>query len=223
MRPKLFFVLFACCLLVSSLALAQTDSTAVPAKDSVSYSWQHIPDSWKWIRKHFGADLFLTGDAYVLHLSGGQSITGDFGLGAEIRLRPIFLGATAGLSGDEGIPGMHAQDIGIHNNTFTYLSEYVGVLIHEYRLEVGRTSGDAFDPNPHGDPVTFRTYFIGISEKFGRYTFIEPGFTMSLPVASTFSERLVNTAYGETSYLTERFHPWDLFFSFSVKLGIGFN
>ncbi|MCL5035151.1 MAG: hypothetical protein M1395_08640, partial [Bacteroidetes bacterium] len=97
-------------LLPCSSALAQTDTTHVVEADSVIYGGVYLAKGWKWVSKHMGADVFLTGEYFGLHLDGPTGAASDGGVGIEVRVHPFSLGYIIGFCGKEGIPGVRKLD-----------------------------------------------------------------------------------------------------------------
>lgn len=162
-----------------------------------------------------GGDLFLAGDFYGLHLSGRGSLTYGEGLGTEIRVRPLFGGVVAGLSGDEGLFHVHSSP-----PTFFFLSLYAGVTVHDFRAEIGETSASDSWFAGNGIADSYEAGFLGVSKRWSDIVFVEPGFKIVFPIGARFAEE---PQFGEFVPVTRHFHLGDLFFAFSVKAGIGFN
>lgn len=190
-------------------AFAQGDASHFPLSDSGTYS------SWKWVSEHVGGDFFLSSEIYGLHLSGVGSLTRGLGPGAEIRIRPVFLGAVVGYCGDEGIRGL--------NGTFSFAAFYAGVNVRGYHAEIGEVLGDNNDWTSLAVPrSTYSSAFLGVSKRLGDILFVEPGIEVMLPVVAHYWLINYNVAPNEI-HVTEHYRLRDLFFAFSLKLGIGFN
>ncbi|MCL5266517.1 MAG: hypothetical protein M1469_00240 [Bacteroidetes bacterium] len=157
-------------------------------------------------------------------MSGVGSLTAVAGPGVELRFRPVFVGATAGFCGNEGIPQIHTFDSEItHRGTFSYYSFFAGLIIKNYRLEVGELHGDNALWVTMTPKVDYSTAFAGISRRWGHVAFFEPGIKNVLPVvAHSVMATPVSGGY-DFSPITVHYRLRDLFFAFSLKLGIGFN
>jgi hypothetical protein len=188
-----------------------------------------VPSRWggdslaSWAPGHFtwGTDLFLAGEAYTLHFSrvGFFQLTGEGGLGMEIRVLPVFFGAIVGVTGHE---------MRLNPGGFLFMTLYGGGITQGYRLEVGRINGVHPSMEAIAPPeVEFTTYFLGISKKYGiskRYGegfFIEPELKIMIPsVAGYYPGR---DRYGYYFSAGERYGIRDLFVALGVKLGVGFD
>ncbi len=165
-----------------------------------------------WV-SHIGGDLFVTDELYGLHLTGAGSLTTGAGPGAEVRYRPIIVGAFTGFCGDEGIPGLHG--------VFSFLAIYAGTQVGEYRVEIGEIFGDNnlwTDMNtPH---ATYGSAFVGLSRRFGRIFFLEPDVKLVLPVVAHY---WVGTNRFDFVPAVAHYGLADLFLSVGLKLGVGIN
>lgn len=181
------------------------------AGDTTTFDWEGITKVWNWVSKHVGGDLFISYEMYGLHLSGVGSLTRGYGPGAEIRVRPVFLGAFVGFCDDEGISGLYG--------TFSFAELYAGTYVRGYRAEIGEVLGDNYLWTDNAVPrSTYSSAFLGVSKRLGNILFVEPGIKVMFPTVA----RYKIIYYGETS-VTEHYHLRDLFFAFNLKVGIGVN
>ncbi|MCL5266873.1 MAG: hypothetical protein M1469_02070 [Bacteroidetes bacterium] len=192
---------------VCNSALAQTDTARVVPEDSIAYGWNYIS-------KHIGGDLFVEGDAYWLHFGrvGFFSLTGGGGIGAELRFRPAFAGAVASVSSRE----MRPRPSGPFGNA----SLYAGAIIGDYRVEIGEIRGGTIFGDQGAPDVGFRTYFAGVSKRFGSNFFVEPDIRLMFPFDAGY---YVVGPRGHNDVIIERYNLSDLFLSFTVKVGVGFD
>jgi hypothetical protein len=200
------------------LVLCELYGRSVLAQGKATPAW---PDTNTFnLTSIMGGDLFLSGDAFLLHASTIQSLTDAFGLGAELRFRPVFFGAVVGGCGDEGIPNMHAADIQTKNTSFLFLGLYAGAIVGKYKFEIGRTFAGNIGSNPHGTFVNYTSIFLGIGKRFGTDAFIEPQVKISFPIVGCY-QRLDqrNNFYGVTEY----YHMNDFCIALSLKVGVGFD
>ncbi len=207
-------------LLPCSSALAQTDTTHVVEADSVIYGGVYLAKGWKWVSKHMGADVFLTGEYFGLHLDGPTGAASDGGVGIEVRVHPFSLGYIIGFCGKEGIPGVRKLDEqqgGIWD--FTYRTIYVGVTVGKYRLEAGETNADNSWSVSNSPSSSYTSAFLGMSRRVGGMLFFEPELKIMYPVVSHYW----NTASSPFIPVTEHYGLHDLFFAIGLKLGIGIN
>ena len=219
MRHRIFLLsVFVISLSNIGKATAQ-DGASHFANDSSKFSWPSIPS-------FIGGDLFLSGEIYGLHLSGAGSLTAGAGPGAEIRIHPAFIGAAVGFCGDEGIPYLHAinrqnSSVGHYPTTYSFYLVYAGVVINEYRLAIGAVHGDNTLWVTKTPEMNYTTTFMGISRRCGHIFFFEPEVKVMFPVVAHYS--LLPLQSNMYTPITARFSLRDLYFAFSVKLGIGFN
>ncbi len=214
-KVNLFLAFAAMSLLsIGANAFAQTDSSRVSSIDSSAYNPKAMAEGQKWFGNHVGADLFVTGEAYTFHFGrvGFLSLTGEGGVGAELRFKPLFAGFVYGLSGSE----MRDRPSG----PFSCSSFYVGVIVSGYRAEVGEVYGSFLAADQDMPDVSFKTYFAGLSRRFGGNAFLEPEIQIMFPVeAGTYVNAPPGNSY--TNVSIEHYTMGDLFFCFSVKLGLG--
>lgn len=210
MKKVIFpLVVFSICLSSVAIAVAQ-DSANHPAPDTSAFKWPSF----------IGGDLFLGGELYGLHLSGVGSLTAGTAIGAELRIHPLFVGATAGFCGDEGIPYIHTFDKQVHQGTFSFYSLYAGVIIGTYRADIGEIYGDNSAWTTHTPDVNYTVGYLGISKRWCDIIFVEPEVKVMFPIVAHYS--LVQN-YIEFTPVTQHYHLRDLFFAIGVKVGIGFN
>ena len=130
-----------------------------------------------------------------------------------MRLRPVLVGFVATVSSHE----MRPNPSGPFFNT----SFYGGVIIEEYRLEIGEIHGATFMNDPLAPEVSSTACFLGVSKKYGSNFFAEPELKVMFPVVAGYYQ------YGPPDYrthiITEHYGIRDLFFAFGLKVGIGFN
>ncbi|MFZ1081477.1 MAG: hypothetical protein WAO19_06075 [Candidatus Kryptoniota bacterium] len=195
-----------------AIACFSADENAI-AQGVVNPSW---PDSTTFnLTSILGGDLFLTGEAYALHFGpvGFFSLTAGGGLGIEMRLRPVFVGFVVSASSHEIRPDP--------SGPFFNTSLYGGAIIQNYRLEIGEMHGDTFMGDPLAPNVSYTTYFLGLSKRFGSAFFAEPEIKVMFPIVAGYYQ------YGPPDYydhvVTEHYGIRDLFFAFGLKLGIGFD
>ncbi len=192
---------------------AQSDTSRVAPKDSITYGWEQITTGWNWISKQVGGDLFITYEIYGFNLNTFSPPTSGGGPGIEIRVRPVFVGSYVGFCGNEGIQGPWGM--------FSFAAFYGGAIVHGYRLEVGEVLGDNTAWTEMEVPhQTYTSAFIGVSRRIGSYFFLEPDVKLMLPIVSHYSTG--NTLEGFVPGVGH-YHLRDLFFSIGLKLGIGAN
>ncbi len=174
-----------------------------------------------------GGDLFVTGELHALHFNGPSSLEPAFGLGAEVRLSPVFLGLIAGFSGDDGIPGLH--DVPLlenfpYSSSFTYTSLYAGIQVGKYRFEAGEVNAKhyAADMASGYEDTRYSSAFVGISRRFGKIYLIEPVVKIMCPLSATYPI-LSGQPGGTLRWVTRHYRLPDFYFSLGVKVGIGFN
>lgn len=206
MKHKLFIILvFTAYLSVPKSASAQ---------DSTSQSLSPV-SSWA---SRIGGDLFLTGEGYTLHFGrvGFFSLTGGGGLGLEVRVRPVFIGIIGSMSSGEVHPNNLSQ-------TFFNATLYAGVIVEKYRLEIGEIHGSTYWADQTSPPeISYATYFLGLSRRYGSGFFAEPEVKIMFPSFGGYYQK-VPPDYYYYRVVPEHYGIGDLFFAFSVKLGIGFN
>lgn len=197
---------------VCNPATAQTDTTRVAHADTVVYGTEQLSTAWRWVSKHVGGDLFLNPEYYGLHVAGGGPLTWDVGPGAELRIRPIFVGCIAGWCGNDGIPSLD-----------TYSSFYLGMMVREWRIELGQIGAAGHDDK--GETIgAYVADFFGVSRRFGRGFFFEPEVKIVYPIVSHYWNYLPgNYTNGSSGYFTQQYHPRDLYFAIGLKLGLGVN
>ena len=170
--------------------------------------------NFKWWPSFIGGDLFLSGEIYGLHLSGIGSLTAGAGPGAEVRIRPFFIGGSVGVCGDEGIRYLHPS------GTFNFYSLYAGVIFDNYRAEIGEVHGDNSGWGSHTPRLDYTSGFVGVSKRWGEIFFVEPGIRIMLPIVSHY---YLMPRFLEFVPTTGHYGLADLYVSFDVKVGIGFN
>ncbi len=199
-------------LAVTGNALAQGGASHFAPSDTGSYNFN-------WFTSRVGGDLFATIEAYSFHFSrvGFFSITGAYGLGAEFRFRPLFIGGMIGGSGNEIRP---------QPSDFFLSSLYAGVIIDKYRFEVGKMYGETIWMDQDSPPfAVYKTYYVGVGRRYGSGWFIEPEIRLMIPKFATYylpgSE---NYSFpGSIPLASDHYGLRDLFFAFSVRVGVGFN
>lgn len=103
---------------------------------------------------------------------------------------------------------------------FSCSSFYAGVIVGGYSAEVGETYGSFLAADQDMPDVSFKTYFAGLSRRYGGNIFIEPEVTLMFPVeAGYYIDE--PPGYNYTGVRIEHYALGDLFISFSVKLGLG--
>ena len=207
MRRIKKLTVLASLLFVCRPLLAQTDSARVAPQDSITYGWDFIS-------KHIGGDLFFEGDAYWFHFGrvGFFSLTGGGALGVELRLGPAFFGVDVGASSTQ----MRPRPSGPFGN----VSFYAGAIFADYRVEIGKIYGETIFGGQGAPDVGYRTYFAGISKRCGSNFFVEPDIRLMFPFDAGYY------VIGPPSYNVvriEKYNLSDLFFSFTVKVGVGFD
>lgn len=166
-----------------------------------------------WWPSFLGGDLFLTTDVFVLHVSGRGSLTSAQGIGAEIRVGPVFLGEIVGFSDNDGLWVGGAVN-------WKYESVYCGVLIDKWRVDFsGTRAGDYGIDEGEG----FVTTSCDVSRRYGKVFFIEPTIRVMFPIASHYLPLVSNPLGPAPPLVTAHYHLRDLFFGVSIKVGIGFN
>jgi len=123
-------------------------------------------------------------------------------------VRPVFLGAIIGFAGG-----------GAQGGTFLFSSLYTGVIINDYRVEIGKTYADS-SPFSDKTPSDYRVYFLDLSKRFGTVIFLEPDIKAMFPTVGHHWQS--NPGYSLIP-TTEFYHFGNLYFAISVKVGIGFN
>ena len=209
-RGVLSAIILLAFLSISGKALAQGGASHFAPADSGTYSW-------KWMTKHVGGDLFLSAEIYGLHLTGVGSLTNGAGVGAEVRVHPLFLGAVVGICGDEGIPYIP------HSGIYSFYSLYVGITLHNYRAELGEIQGDSRGwVGPQSGVVSYTSGFLGISKRWSGIFFFEPEVKIMFPIVA---DGYVGERFPPDEWVRfrEHYQPHDLFFALSVKVGVGFN
>lgn len=210
-----YFVAVIVCALNVGTTVAQ-DNTGNPAPDTASFKWPPF----------IGGDIFVNGEVYGLHLGGPASLEPALGIGAELRIKPVFLGFVAGFSGDDGIPGLHglASTEYLHYSpNFTYTSLYCGVTMEQYRYELGELTAKHFAQEAAQDVRTsYSCAFAGVSRRFGKLFLFEPCVKIVFPLSATYPivSSTQSTVY---PWITRHYHLSDLFFAIGLKVGIGFN
>ncbi len=201
---------------VCHFALAQSDTSRVATVDSSGYNPNALAEGQKalakFLRDSVGADLFLEGDAYWFHFGkvGFFSLTGGGALGLELRVRPVFFGLDVGASSTQMRPRP--------SGSFGNVSYYAGAIIADYRVEIGKIYGETFNGSQGAPEVGHRTYFAGVSKRFGSNFFVEPDIRLMLPVDAGYYA--VNQR-DHNDVIVESYNMSDLFLSFTVKVGLG--
>ncbi len=223
MRLSRFCFLFIVAyLLYNGRVLARSDSIQVVTLDSVTCGGVYLAEGWNYFVSHVGGDFFAQGEAYSLHFSkvGLFSMSGGFGLGAEFRVAPVFIGGIIGESGNE-IPRPPSE--------FYFSSLYAGFNIRGYRIELGRVYGETSDWDPISPPLSvYKSYFAGIGRRYGSGFFFEPEIKFMFPVVATYYyHENIPGSYGypgyDTTVATDNCGLRDLFFALTAKVGMGFG
>lgn len=149
-----------------------------------------------------GVDLFFNAEFYGLHLSGQGSLTDAGGIGAELRLAPVFINIVEGVTGDDGVPGTWRR-----NSVFLFTSLCAGAVIDKYRIEIGGMEAGTWVDTP---PSSYTCLLAGISRRYGTTFFVQPEVKIMVPIVSN-------------CISTQHYRLDDLFFAFSFKVGIGGN
>ncbi|MCL5266875.1 MAG: hypothetical protein M1469_02080 [Bacteroidetes bacterium] len=215
-RKTHFLTVMVALTLLGGTAMAQSDSSRVAAADSSGYNPNAIAKGQKafanFLWNNVGADLYLTGEAYTFHFGrvGFLSLTGGGGYGVEVRFKPVFAGYVYTWSSNEMRPRPPGP--------FVCSSLYAGVITGGYRAEAGEIYGYFLGTDMGSPEVTFKTYFAGLSRRYGTNAFIEPEVRLMFPVDAGYY------TVGPPSYNVvkiEHYRVSDLFISFSVKVGLG--
>ncbi|MFZ1081849.1 MAG: hypothetical protein WAO19_07980 [Candidatus Kryptoniota bacterium] len=102
------------------------DSTSHDVPDTTSFK-TYIP---------LGFDVFLSLDAFGLHFNANGDGGASVGLGGEVHVRPVFVGAIlTGLSTNEGIVSADGTP------DYRFNSLYGGTYIGDFRLDIGEIHG----------------------------------------------------------------------------------
>ena len=206
-RKAFSFFLVTAFLSIGRSAIAQGGAShfAPDSLDSIEYG--SLGD---WLTQHVGGDLFLDGEICGLHSSDWFPLRDAGGIGAEIRIHPIFVGVIGGFTGGGGNQ---------YSNTFVYSSLYIGAMVGGYRVEVGKTYADS-SPMEDKTPSDYRVYFLGVSKRFGTIAFVEPDIRVMFPTVGHLWQSSLEYEYMP---VTEYYHLNGLFFALSVKVGVGIN
>ena len=167
--------------------------------------------NFKWWPSFVGGDLFLTGDFYTLHLSGPSSLMVAGGIGAELRVKPLFVGYEVSLSECDGLSGLPL-------GPFASFSFYGGAMVGQYKIDCGQLYANNYDSKFRAE---FTCDFFGVSRKYGEMWFVEPGIKLMFPTVSHYPVWRYNDPWPYPT--TKYFHIYDLFVSLSVRVGIGGN
>ncbi len=136
-------------------------------RDSTRYGWEEIKSSWKWIGDHFGGDVFVDGEIWMPP-SSSEPLIGAVGVGAEMRLIPIFLGGVLGF----GV-GLGGEDV--------LSSLYIGSILHGTKLQFGTSCINNGLTSSEGYSSSYRGYFVAVARRFGKVAFVEPSVKVVLP------------------------------------------
>ena len=109
----------------------------------------------------------MSGDIWIPPRSN-QPLIAAAGIGAEMRLRPIFFGGSLGFGG-----GLGSGDV------ITAL--FVGGTLGGCKLEMGTSFVDNSLTSSQGVSSSYRGYFVGVAGRFGRVGFVEPSAKVMLP------------------------------------------
>ncbi len=217
-------VILASLLFVVQPAFAQSDTSRVVPADSSGYNPNQLAEGQKrigdYLAKHFGFDLFATGEVYSLHFSRVSflSSSGGVGMGAELRIAPVFIGGIFGESGNE-IPRPPSE--------FYFSSLYAGFMISGYRIDVGKIYGETQWLDQDSPPVAvYNSLFAGIGRRYGSGFFFEPEIKFMFPVTSTYYYYanqpgiMYNGPNAHTAVGRDNGGLRDLFLAFSIKVGL---
>lgn len=213
MKPRILILIIAGCILSAwNVAFAQGGASHFAPSDTGNSAPKWMTDSWSWMTKHIGGDLFLGPEVYGLHMTAGGPLNWDLGPGVELRVRPLFVGGTVGWCGNDNLPSLDS-----------YSSFYIGAIIWKWRFELGQLN--ATGHNDHGEQIgVYVSDFAGFSRKFGKGWFIEPEVKIMYPIVShSWNEAPGNYANGASAVITEQYRLRDLYFAIGVTLGLGFN
>ncbi len=191
----------------------------VAPADSSGYNPNGIAEGQKAFAKalgylghHFGMDIFAQGEAYTFHLSKVNllSLYGGAGLGAEVRILPLFGGGVIGVSGYQIRP---------RPSTFYFFSWYAGLALDGYRFEVGNEYGQTSGLVPYPQLAVYKDYFVGISRRYYSGWFLEPEIKVMIPTFATY----YTGPQGNVNPLSDHYGLRDLFLALTVKIGVGFD
>ncbi len=174
--------------------------------------------NFKWWPSFLGADLFVDPEFYGIHLTSTPQLGLDlFNVGVEIRVHRVFVDYEFDVGGNYYmiLEALSPRILFSYSNSIS-----AGVVFHADRLEAGILHGGTgvwWDQDT--PPNNFTAAFLGAGTRYGHVFFVEPELKVMFPLSFHHDH---GPFAGDNPY-TERYHPWDLFFGLSVKLGIGFN